>query len=269
MCVCIYESYMKMYHLTMWSYCAEAKPRERRKGSPKGLAASRSTWLASHTPGRKRCHEMIWKIKAEMIWNDMKSKTAQLPVLATRDKVHGCGHDGALPTGLLLGLRKNWSEDIDNVDDVFGVEKIDQKNRRSKSNLELVATGLIVIWQYLLRGPPTCKRQPWPHSSDWIHTDLKCCHGSCQCRRTSQAPRYVLQNVLHRHGECCHQRKCKVFSRKRGSNHGEVRGTANQQDDMLEPRLIATQALHEFSMNLVFFRHIERCKETTNMQSND
>lgn len=35
-----------------------------------------------------------------------------------------------------------------------------------------------------------------------------------------------------------------VFSRKRGSNHGEVRGTANQLDDMLEPRLIAAQALH-------------------------
>lgn len=35
-----------------------------------------------------------------------------------------------------------------------------------------------------------------------------------------------------------------VFWRKRGSNHGEVRGIANQLDDMLEPRLIAAQALH-------------------------
>ena len=31
-----------------------------------------------------------------------------------------------------------------------------RKSIRSKSNLELVATGLIVIWQYLLRGPPAC-----------------------------------------------------------------------------------------------------------------
>lgn len=198
----------------------------------------------------------------EMNWNGMKWKKAQLrSVLATRDKVHGCGDDGALPTGLLLGLRRNETSTA-----CF------QLLRKSilKSNLELVATGLIVIWQYLLRGPPCSTK---------IGLTVLCLWSLCvfhQKRQPSHDPKVLIEspiwnaamalvNVVELHRPL-HVTKCYkmcyiddidmmamvvfsnkvpvVFSRKRGSNHGEVRGTANQLDDMLEPRLIAAQALH-------------------------
>lgn len=157
-----------------------------------------------------------------------------------------------------------------------------EKIIQPESNLELVATGLIVIWQHLLRGPPTCDKE-WSDSL----TVLCLCSlwGLCVYHQTrgSQAmtPQfwfnrwsemlpwllsissnftgpYMLQNVTKcatsttsttstwRQSWCFRTKGqvSQVFSRKQGSNHGEVRGTANQLDDMLEPRLIAAQALH-------------------------
>lgn len=154
-----------------------------------------------------------------------------------------------------------------------------RKKIQPESNLELVATGLIVIWQYLLRGPPTCDKE-WS-DSPIVPMPMGPMGPMCLSpnkRQPSHDPTVLIQsliwnaamalvNVVELHRPL-HVAKCykmcyiddidmmaimvfqtkgqvsQVFSRKRGSNHGEVRGTANQLDDMLEPRLIAAQALH-------------------------
>lgn len=237
---------------------------------------------------------MIWN-ELYIIVNDLKSKKTQLrSVLATRDKVHGCGDDGALPTGLLLGLRRKLSIETSSPT-CFGPSFFCNRSEpkiQPESNLELVATGLIVIWQYLLRGPPTCDRE-------WFDSPIVPMPMGPMClspnkRQPSHDPIALIQSLiwnaamalvnvveLHRPlhvaknaAKCatstestwwqswCFQTKgqvSQVFSRKRGSNHGEVRGTANQLDDMLEPRLIAAQALHIQGNNI--------CSQMTSLES--